>query len=276
MRTYSERRLDHANLFLEYKNEKSNHRSNCPNDENYSAPWVSIMETVICWLGIISTWLEHHSGAITALSTVFIALFTIALSVSTKRLWKEAKNAGETADKTARAAGASVDSYRLSERAWVSWIDVITEIQVNARDGNTGAVLGGGVSFRFRWVNSGKTPAIGCELQRQGQIINIRDQIPSFIPGTASQERTAPLLPGVQASSAEWFCSQSDIDAFRAKKKNIFLYARMNYGTVFPGDSRKHTEVCFRVEFAGELMRPDGTQQVRYRYTHVGVQNSAT
>jgi hypothetical protein len=68
---------------------------------------VSFLDNLTCiWLANVDV-LDRHAGAITTVATIVIAAFTIALAISTKRLWREAKNSGITATLATRAAVAS-------------------------------------------------------------------------------------------------------------------------------------------------------------------------
>ena len=64
-------------------------------------------------------WIEIYSGAISALATACIAWFTITLSRSTKKLWKEATTASEISDRAASAAKQSAENVKALERAHV-------------------------------------------------------------------------------------------------------------------------------------------------------------
>jgi len=85
------------------------------------------------WDFLTATSIETWSIAVTAAGTVVIALFTVSLARSTRRLWDEAKASSATANATAEAAKAnaeaakvnadaardSVISLRAAERAYV-------------------------------------------------------------------------------------------------------------------------------------------------------------
>jgi hypothetical protein len=60
--------------------------------------------------------------ALNAISAIAVAAFTGFLYNSTEKLWKGSKRASDTAEVAGREAQESMDSYKLSERAWVSYV----------------------------------------------------------------------------------------------------------------------------------------------------------
>jgi hypothetical protein len=60
--------------------------------------------TIVDWLARLITFLNANGSAIAALATLFIALFTWRLWVSTEKLWKESKSAAASAKQSADAA----------------------------------------------------------------------------------------------------------------------------------------------------------------------------
>ncbi len=83
----------------------------------------------------------------TTIATVVIAIFTVCLSKSTRKLWVEAKDAGITAKKSADAAFLNAQAVINSERPW---------FVVNVDNGPD--------LFKFGCLNQGRTP---------GEIISI-------------------------------------------------------------------------------------------------------
>ena len=62
----------------------------------------------IGWLAASFDFLDAHDGAITAIATAFIALFTFTLYRSTDKLWQDAKETGE------RQASEMMESLRIA------------------------------------------------------------------------------------------------------------------------------------------------------------------
>lgn len=111
------------------------------------------MEKLIYWLSTFSEFLEQHDGAITAMATVFIAFFTIALAISTTKLWKESKAAGDTATIAANAAKESAHASVVALRPWLSCKAELAE-PLTYVDGD--AVF----MFNFVVKNYGQSPAM--------------------------------------------------------------------------------------------------------------------
>src|SRR5450759_299827 len=116
------------------------------------------METFICWLQNVSAWLESHNGAITAITTAFMAVFTWRLWVSTNKLWEEAKNSGVTASTAANAAKKSAkiagNALIVGQRAFVS--ESTIEHAPTVKSTKTGEIITW--DFTPIWTNNGDTP----------------------------------------------------------------------------------------------------------------------
>src|SRR5882762_4419617 len=114
------------------------------------------MSEILCWLDAALGFLENHNAAITAVATVAIAWFTVALSVSTRRLWKEAKTASEIANRASLEAKRSADLAEAAlvagERAFVFPTGVFS-LWERGPEPNL-------YYWRFRaiWTNSWETP----------------------------------------------------------------------------------------------------------------------
>jgi hypothetical protein len=82
----------------------------------------------------IGKFLEEHNGAVTAVATFFIAIFTVVLAVSTNKLWDEARENRKLTILSVNAAAASANaSSRLakaSKRQLRAYLSVNTGIVI--------------------------------------------------------------------------------------------------------------------------------------------------
>src|SRR5437016_1065718 len=86
------------------------------------------MDCLTYWWSASIAYLDAHAGAITGVGTAVIAAFTIALAVSTKKLWREAKIASGIAAKSANAAKAAAEAAEKT----VASMDATAERQLRA------------------------------------------------------------------------------------------------------------------------------------------------
>src|SRR5258708_28775684 len=132
------------------------------------------MNTIICWIFAIGKFLEEHDGAITAVSTIFIALFTIALWVSTKRLWKESKRTSKIAYGAGRQAKRSADiaerALIAGERAFIFAVGLNPYYFLDP--------INGKYYWRFGplWQNCGETPSINMTIHTE--LVHIASVLP--------------------------------------------------------------------------------------------------
>lgn len=77
----------------------------------------AFFDQLIFWCGNFIAILDSHAGAISGAATVVIAGFTIALAISTRRLWNEAKTASRIALRSVRAATRSAKAAEIAARA---------------------------------------------------------------------------------------------------------------------------------------------------------------
>jgi hypothetical protein len=128
------------------------------------------MRTIICWVVEISRALERHDGLLTAIATIVIAAFTFILALATIKLWRETKNAGRVALKTA-------ESLVLSERAYVKMshlskglvsIDLPDEINKTRK----------GYRIMIQVKNFGRTPATITDVVLTKRVLDIDGILP--------------------------------------------------------------------------------------------------
>jgi hypothetical protein len=94
-------------------------------------------ENVALYIGSIGSFLDEHSGAIAAISAIFVAIFTATLWRATTRLWLSANRQSAHLEETAER----------QLRAYV----LVTTAEIISRDPRPG--------IRLAFKNSGQTPA---------------------------------------------------------------------------------------------------------------------
>ena len=186
------------------------------------------MENIICWLLVISEWLESHNGAITAIATVFMAVFTLRLWVSTNRLWQESVSSGKTATTAANTAKESVISLKASERAYV-FVEVHVEEPIFA-----GTQMSGDFFVTIKFWNYGKTPAI---IELVGANLKIQLQPPEV--RSNSEEANRPLPPSLAIASNNFYEIRVKLNIPSAermemvsKKTNLYCVGVIKYRSV--------------------------------------------
>jgi len=232
----------------------------------------------------LDRWLTWGTVAL-AIFTFFLFCFTAALWWVTYRLSKDARKTGEMqardtqaslsiAKESADLARASFDSYRMAERAWVSFSGVDIGTVTNGRGVNGERV--DGMVFTIKWLNSGHTPAIRCRLFSDGKAIYPPDKIPAFNESpSVTDRRETTLIPGVTVSGHRAFFPEADMVKLMENKCRIFLYGKTDYNIAFARETSEsqYTEVCMEVEYVGL----DGnTKERRFSFVPSGPQNSAT
>jgi len=185
---------------------------------------------------------------------------------------QDARSLAVAARFMSQASKAQADALVISQRAWVSHLDVInTPFRDATVEGYADKMSG--MMFRIRWTNAGHTPAINCTSFSQGMAVDVGTAIPSFGPPGGSVQPHAPLVPGIVVTSLPCHFFDADIEALRTRARRLFIYARIDYEDIFLKDTPRHTEICMEVEFGG--FRSDNGQAI-FNLGAVGPQNSAS
>lgn len=207
---------------------------------------VSFLNNLACiWFDIVDV-LDRHAGAITTVATIVIAAFTIALAISTKKLWKYGK-----------------ESLAQTERAFVFLDGFNYELTTAAESNIPIEELIGMLPERYkldrghyitrfsvqpRWKNSGNSPTkkMTIRVNWRGPIGPIppdyvyrEDSITKFFIG---QEAVEPSLfiemPGTQAI-VDWGMNPIGVEPI------VFIWGRADYEDIF---GKSHfTQWCYRV-----------------------------
>jgi hypothetical protein len=153
---------------------------------------VAIMDKLTCIWSVTVAVLDSHAGAITTVATVVIAAFTIALAISTKRLWKEARDAGATATIAANAARDSADAYI------AGLMPVLSPLVIGGNlhpFGKVSTPITFNALVHFVFENYGKIPATIREVSAD-LILNQRDELPEVDFEKLPTLNYAPIIPG--------------------------------------------------------------------------------
>ncbi len=228
------------------------------------------MNTAIYCLTTISNWLENHNGAITAIATIFLAIFTWRLWVSTNRLWGESKKAGAVAEKAADAARKAAEVAESAlikvERPYLLITTSEFNMGVMTTD-NTGSFYHPVVTYSVS--NHGKLPAIIDMVY--ADIIHAPDQRLNA-PGSVSA--THPLLRDRVLESNGWRQNlqfvDGTIDATVAKRADltdmeIFFWIKIDYHGPFTKGHQ--TSGCWRLSFEHDKLTLIQHGQDDYNYT---------
>ena len=182
--------------------------------------------------------------AIVAFGTLFyagIAIFQWLLmkesakqtSVQIDKLIAESRRIADTSNETAnqakRALDATIENFRLEQRAWVG----PTEVQTI-----TGAKEGQQFRVSVSILNNGKTPAFRYKSVAYIRILNSKDTpiLPDKIVNKAMQETSAVMYPGMTFKTTPEVSkplSKIDIENLVNGKSVIYLIGIATYEDVF-------------------------------------------
>ena len=187
--------------------------------------------------------LENYNGAITALATITISIFTLVLVIVTRRqaiLTKEAVRISERA-------------LISTERAFVFLEDFDPEIVYGRRGTQSGASNNLTVSqlaIRPRWRNGGNTPTKDMTV-----IVNWTPW-PGGLPGQfnyAYGENVVPTPMFLGPKATEWsepirIPAQVATAALHGGE-SIFIWGRVEYRDIFDKTRLHFTEWCYKLVF---------------------------
>jgi hypothetical protein len=205
----------------------------------------------------IQTTLANKLMVITTAIVAFGTLFYAGVAIFQWRLMKESANqtssqidklitesrrisdtSSETANQAKRALDATIENFRLEQRAWVgpTQVETVTKANENQR-----------FKVNVSIVNSGKTPALRYRSTAYLRMIDAKGnpELPKEIVNKAMKETSAVMQPGMTFKVTPEFnkvLSKADIDDLLAGKSAIYLVGIINYEDVF---GRPHsTKIC--------------------------------
>jgi|SRR5579872_140390 len=228
--------------------------------------WMAIFTCVLAGTSYLQ-WREIHSGSTD----------THDLAVHAKEQADKMKDMSDAADKISQAAenmvaedsriadnaekamkasneqsksalDASIANSRLDERAWVGLL-----YPIKTADGEKLKV--GRVVFKFRFKNSGKTPAINVAYDILLRGTAPGDPIPDY--GPATPEETYAKFTGIHESTViapgeEQFISfpqtvfygPKQIEMTEKRQTILYFVGKVSYNDVFPNTPRHTTKLC--------------------------------
>jgi hypothetical protein len=177
----------------------------------------------------------NNDGAITAIATIIIAMFTIVL-----------------ARVTGTQASLTKESLMVDKRALV-----FTNGPSNhwTLDKTNGEYLW---HFRAHWQNSGDTPTkhmrmfAECEVRTSVLPIGFDFDTPTVQPGTAFIAPKSGMGGGLVPTPGRAPISQQDILDAQANKKFIYIWGWAKYFDVFPGTKEHVTRFCWLIMPVGD------------------------
>jgi hypothetical protein len=185
---------------------------------------------------------ETHQGAITAVATVILAVFTWRLWWSTNKLWEESKNATKVAER-AMVAG---------ERAFVFAQNVSPFWERHDELGQ--------YHWRFRPIleNSGDTPTKGMTMYTRCGLFDAPLPIGFDFDATQTKCGVALIPPrtttmgGLAPEPPQPAISPQEIVDVQAGKKFLYVWGWARYWDVFPNTERHITRFCWAITPIGD------------------------
>jgi hypothetical protein len=117
-------------------------------------------------------WLKEREGALTALSTLLLMIFTGALVFATILLFWSGERTVEATQKVAEAAKEAADAAQIAQRPWVS---------IKAKIGKRGLFYdanGANLDLVFLLNNTGNTPAITVSIEGRPRLdVKTKDRL---------------------------------------------------------------------------------------------------
>jgi len=198
----------------------------------------------------IAKLLDHHEGSVVGLGTIFVALFTWRLWISTNRLWSESIKAGATAKIAAEAAKLSAEissaALVITQRAHLTVHRYTSAVAKGSTSQKTS-----GWDFSMNLENSGNTPANAVISGIRLQPIEPGQKIEQFGGGYPSGSPTISIGPkqtvpivGFNGSATLTFAQAERVVAGDIK---IFLCGYAQYRDIFEGSPLRETSVCMNV-----------------------------
>ena len=202
-----------------------------------------LIHTAAGWLSILGTFLEDHSGAITAIATAFIGFFTYILYKATSQLRAIAK----------RQAEALTDL----ERPWL----FMEASRVERRDGAPiDPQLPHNWYISFIWRNVGRTPAVIEDCVIKIEPTELLPEIPDY---TNASEL---VCPSTVAKDDEFETSQVGPGEEKRTKDGkaicLTIYGRLTYKQL---SGRVH-HTGFALDVSPNLPAASGHRNKKYEY----------
>jgi hypothetical protein len=215
------------------------------NNQQQACPTFS--EGTLILLGRADKFFEHHDKSILAVFTIALAVSTALLWWSTDKLWR----AGERQLKIAEAAAIAAEQNIVDlQRALI--VPVQFSCVTVIHGGPDGPIRGYRVVPML--VNVGSTIAkrfvsIANYVLWDGPLPNDF----AYPDGAAPEESSAVIAPKVP-NPIPIDILLEDIIAIRDKQKRGFIYGWVEYSDIFTATGLRRTEFCIEIEIVGNVM----------------------
>lgn len=199
---------------------------------------------------------------LTILQTILALLGTLALLYSLHLNRKATRAAVSAADAAREALGA--------ERAWMSHFKCHNCFLDNF-EGVFGAQSFGVI---VAWKNTGRTPATNVSVSVDHALVPVTTLAPVFGNIENNQDNSAVVGPEIDVNTNIIMLTINEYDLVKQGALDFYIYCRIDYRDTFRPDVPRHSEMCYKVAFNGQVMQ-DGVVLPRVSYRATGLQNTA-
>ena len=236
----------------------------------------------------LGKFLDDHNGAITALLTIVLAIYSKRMA---DLVYLQRRDAQEVSDRQAeetkeqlmigkqsadavRDAADAAMAAAGSERAWMSFDEVDF---ADFKDGYIGKnFVKAGIAVRVRWINKGRSPSIKCCTYICCNLLSIEELVPPlFLHQWPESQASAPVGPDLFVRTALIPVGESDRQDIYARKSALIVYAAVRYNEIFRSNIPRVSEVCLRIIFNGQEV-VNGETKPMWDIAAFGPQNTAT
>lgn len=230
-------------------------------------------DNISCVWNDLIGYLDIHEGSITAAATSIIAAFTIALAISTKRLWKEAIRSSVIAEKSANAAEGAALAAKSTAQAAVHEFIASHRPKLILRDATAEQNMGELIVVNYIISNIGGTPATIIEGALRVKVFRGWEFEPENLPEVVNGESDIDghkLMPGEQIRLTfdnpvlRWNGNNDTCHTFLEPEYGLFFS-----GQIFYGDQDGiRRSIGFRRKYFSEQHRflATGNDEPHYEY----------
>ena len=200
---------------------------------------------------IVVKFFDVHNGSFSALAAIAVAAFTFLLArttrgqlIATEKAANGALLSAEAAHASATIAAQTIDAYRVAERAWIS----LQTVDFKKMQTNKGGPVEGAVLMMW-WKNSGRTPAIKCQVwaTHLWQKVDFDIASAKFGKDTSGPPRAMTVGPGANFFSERAIITVPELVALARRQIRLFMWGRAEYCDIFASEPRRYSEVCVEV-----------------------------
>jgi hypothetical protein len=177
-----------------------------------------------------------------------------------------------------KSANAAAEAARLSreaiatDRAWLT-VDLLEYMEVKDFTID-GVPVKEGFSFRPRWLNSGRSPAIKAKMFDRHAVIAIDADPPTFTAAFENDSSATIIGPAIKVTGPWRGIGGDEWDRFRNNVDKIIVYSAAEYFDVFNEGTRHFTDAIIEFRFSGFFVDKDGRKKVRVDTRSIGAQRA--